>query len=36
MINTPSQLVPLLQQTDELIAILFRSSVVTAKRNNVR
>ena len=35
MINPASQLVPLLQETDELIAILF-SSVETAKKNNER
>jgi four helix bundle protein len=35
MIDPTSQLVPLLQETDELIAILF-SSVETAKKNNER
>jgi len=35
MIDPTSQLVPLLQETDELIAILF-SSVETAKKNNGR
>lgn len=35
MINPASQLAPLLQETDELIAILF-SSVETAKKNNER
>jgi len=35
MINPTSQLAPLLQETDELIAILF-SSVETAKKNNER
>jgi four helix bundle protein len=35
MINSPSQLAPLIQETDELIAILF-SSIETAKKNTER
>jgi len=35
MIDLPSQLAPLLQETDELIAIFF-TSVETAKKNNER